>query len=177
MRYRLQRSQRVAAPLETIFAFFSDPANLEALTPPWLGFRILHATDSPVRLGTRISYRLRLNGVPLRWESVIAEHVPGVSFADEQARGPYRHWYHRHGFRAVPGGVEIEDVVEYELPFGLLGRLAHVLLVRRQLRQIFDYRAARMRELFGELPPADQASGDGTRSATSSTSSSAFVVP
>lgn len=152
MRYELHHVQRVAADLDDVFAFFSDPANLESLTPPWLGFRILGATDAPVRLGTRIRYRLRLNGIPLHWESVISEYEPGRMFADEQLRGPYRHWYHRHLFHPVEGGVEIEDLVEYELPFGVLGRLAHSVIVRRQLRQIFEFRQERMRERFGELP-------------------------
>jgi hypothetical protein len=151
LRYQLHHVQRVAAPLDDVFAFFSDPANLESLTPPWLGFRILGASDAPVRLGTRIRYRLRLNGLPLRWESVIAEYEPGRMFADEQVRGPYRYWYHRHLFRAVSGGVEIEDAVDYELPFGILGRVAHAAVVRRQLRRIFEFRRVRMRELFGEL--------------------------
>lgn len=151
MRHQLHQMQRVAATLDEVFAFFSDPANLESLTPPWLGFRILGTSDGPVRLGTRIQYRLRLNRIPLRWESVIAEYEPGRMFADEQVRGPYRHWYHRHFFRAVDGGVEIEDLVEYELPFGVLGRLVHAAIVRRQLQQIFGYRRERMRERFGEL--------------------------
>jgi len=153
LRYQLRHVQRVPARLDDVFAFFSDPENLETLTPPWLGFRILGASDSPVRLGTRIRYRLRLNGIPLRWESVISEYEPGRMFADEQVRGPYRYWYHRHLFRAVDGGVEIEDLVEYELPLGVLGRIAHTALVRRQLRQIFDFRQRRMRERFGELAP------------------------
>jgi hypothetical protein len=151
VRYQLHHVQRVAAGLEDVFAFFSDPANLESLTPPWLGFRIVGATDAPVRLGTRIRYRLRLNGIPLRWESVISAYEPGRMFADEQVRGPYRSWYHRHLFRPVEGGVEIEDLVDYELPLGVIGRLAHALIVRRQLRQIFDFRQERMRERFGGL--------------------------
>ena len=151
MRYQLRHVQRVPARLDDVFAFFSDPENLETLTPPWLGFRILGASDSPVRLGTRIRYRLRLNGIPLRWESVISEYEPWRMFADEQVRGPYRFWYHRHLFRAVDGGVEVEDLVEYELPLGVLGRIAHAVLVRRQLRQIFEFRQQRMRERFGEL--------------------------
>ena len=146
--YRLHRRQVVGGTLEDVFAFFADPLNLEAITPPWLGFRIVDPGDRPVRLGTRIRYRLRLHGVPLRWESRIAEHVAGGMFADEQLAGPYRRWYHRHFFRAVPGGVEIEDVVDYALPFGPLGRLTHALAVRRQLAAIFDYRRERIAERF-----------------------------
>ena len=148
MSYRLHRRQIVDATLSEVFAFFSDPFNLAVITPPWLGFRIAESTDRTVRLGTTIRYRLRLHGVPLGWESRIAEYVEGEVFADEMLSGPYRRWYHRHTFRSVPGGVEIEDVVEYELPFGPLGRLAHALFVRRQLRAIFAYRERRISQLF-----------------------------
>lgn len=152
MSYRLHRRQIVDATLSEVFAFFSDPFNLAVITPPWLGFRIAESTDRTVRLGTTIRYRLRLHGVPLGWESRIAEYVEGEVFADEMLSGPYRRWYHRHTFRSVPGGVEIEDVVEYELPFGPLGRLAHALFVRRQLRAIFAYRARRITQLFPSQP-------------------------
>lgn len=152
MSYRLHRRQIVDATLSEVFAFFSDPFNLAVITPPWLGFRIAESTDRTVRLGTTIRYRLRLHGVPLGWESRIAEYVEGEVFADEMLSGPYRRWYHRHTFRSVPGGVEIEDVVEYELPFGPLGRLAHALFVRRQLRAIFAYRERRISQLFPSQP-------------------------
>lgn len=124
-----------------VFAFFRDPRNLEAITPPWLGFRITSGGDHPVREGSRFRYRLRLHGIPLAWESRIAEYVENSHFADEQVAGPYSHWYHRHSFRAVAGGVEMTDVVEYRLPLGPVGRLVHWLIVRRQLAGIFDYRA------------------------------------
>jgi ligand-binding SRPBCC domain-containing protein len=84
---------------------------------------------------------LRLHGVPLCWESVISEYAENAVFVDRMVSGPYRSWNHRHEFRAVTGGTEMRDRVEYELPFGLLGRAAHSL-VRRQLREIFDFRAA-----------------------------------
>jgi len=150
--YRLQRRQVVGADPAEVFGFFRDPFNLEAITPRWLAFRVLRASGREVREGTRISYRLRLHGVPLRWESVIAEYVEGERFADEMVVGPYRRWYHRHLFRPVPGGVEIEDVVDYELPLGPLGRLAHLVAVRRELRGIFDYRERRIAELFSNRP-------------------------
>jgi len=152
MTYRLERQQVVGGDLPEVFGFFKSPHNLEAITPPWLGFRVLQATDGEVRRGTRISYRLRLHGIPVRWESRIAEYVENEMFADEQLVGPYRYWYHRHLFRAVPGGVAIEDVVEYRLPFGPLGRLAHVAFVRRQLARIFDHRARVIGERFPFQP-------------------------
>ena len=152
MTYRLHRRQLVGGDVPAVFAFFKSPHNLEAITPPWLGFRVLEASDREVRAGTRISYRLRLHGIPVQWESRIAEYRENETFTDEQLVGPYRSWYHRHLFRAVPGGVEIEDVVEYRMPFGLLGRLAHAVVVRRQLARIFDYRARVIGERFPRQP-------------------------
>ena len=148
MSHRLFRRLVVPDRLGEVFDFFKDPYNLEAITPPWLAFRVLRSSDAVVRLGTRISYRLRLHGIPLRWESHIAEFVEGESFADVMLSGPYRRWHHRHSFREVPEGVEMLDTVEYALPFGSVGRLAQALVVRRQLETIFDYRAARIAERF-----------------------------
>jgi len=149
MDYRLERRQLIRADLAEVFGFFKDPKNLEAITPPWLGFRVEAASSPSVARGTRIRYRLRLHGLRMRWESLIAEYEECSGFADQMLAGPYRRWYHRHTFRAVPGGVEMRDRVDYALPFGPLGRLAHALLVRRQLRAIFDYRARTIDALFG----------------------------
>ncbi|MEJ2186164.1 MAG: SRPBCC family protein [Gemmatimonadota bacterium] len=154
MNYRLERRQLVGGSLAEVFAFFEDPMNLEVITPPWLGFRVVAATDGEVRLGTRISYRLRLHGIPLRWTSVIAEYIPGEVFADEMLVGPYRRWYHRHRFRQVGDGVEIGDAVDYELPFGPLGRVAHAVMVRRALKRIFDHREREIARLFPYGPGA-----------------------
>lgn len=153
--FQLRRSQLVPAPLPDVFRFFEDPKNLERITPPFLRFRVLDATDEEVRLGTRIRYRLRWQIFPIRWESRISEYEKNVMFADEMLRGPYRSWYHRHWFEAVAGGVEITDVVDYTLPLGPLGTLAHSVVVRRQLREIFDYRRDAIDSLF---PPPGAAS-------------------
>lgn len=150
--YRLHRQHVVGGDLPNVFGFFKSPHNLEAITPPWLGFRILESSDREVREGTWISYRLRLHGISVRWESRISEYIENTMFADEQIVGPYQFWYHRHMFRAVPGGVEIEDVVEYRMPLGVLGRLAHWAFVRRQLQQIFAYRAQAIGKQFPLLP-------------------------
>lgn len=154
MSYRLYRTQVVGGTIEEVFAFFKDPRNLETITPPWMGFHILGSTHEEVQLGTRIRYRLRVNGIPMGWESLIAEYEEGELFADQMLRGPYRRWYHQHRFREVEGGVEILDQVDYELPLGPLGRLAHWLLVRRQLDAIFSHRQQAMAERF-PLPRAN----------------------
>jgi ligand-binding SRPBCC domain-containing protein len=158
----LERRQRVARPLAEVFAFYSDPRNLARITPGWLGFRIVgydvpagpegsaQAGVAPaMRRGLRIEYRVRPLGVPQRWVSEITEWEPPARFVDEQVVGPYRRWRHEHGFRAVNGGTEITDRVEYALPFGPLGRVVERLLVARQLRAIFDHRARVVDETLG----------------------------
>ena len=146
--HRLARTTFIAGDVERVFAFFKDPHNLEAITPPWLRFRIVSTSDDVVRNGTRIRYRLSLHGIPLSWESRITEFADNSHFADEQLSGPYARWYHRHSFRAVKDGVEMVDDVEYRLPFGVLGRLVHWLVVRHQLRAIFDYRTTQIEALL-----------------------------
>jgi ligand-binding SRPBCC domain-containing protein len=141
MSHTLRRTTVLRGSLEEVFAFFENPRNLETITPPWLGFRIVSTTDDTVREGTRIRYRLRVHGIPMSWESRITEYVANSHFADEQIAGPYARWYHRHVFRQVAGGVEMTDEVDYRLPFGALGRLVHWLVVRHELKRIFDYRA------------------------------------
>jgi ligand-binding SRPBCC domain-containing protein len=95
-----------------------------------------------------IDYTIRLSRVPLRWRTLIEIWEPGKRFVDVQLRGPYRLWRHEHVFSAVPGGTEVRDHVEYELPFGALGTAAHAVWVRRQLERIFDYRARAVEQLF-----------------------------
>ncbi len=158
MTHTLRRTTFVPADLDRVFEIFEDPCNLEAFTPRWLGFRILGSTDEIVREGTRIRYRLSLAGFPISWESRITEYEEQSHFADEQLKGPYRRWYHRHTFRAVPGGVEMTDVVDYSLPFGHLGRLVNWLVVRHQLRAIFDFRTKVITEMFGAAPSSRVAS-------------------
>jgi len=149
--YVLRRVQLIPADIEAVFLFFESPRNLEEITPPWLRFEVVHTTDECMALGTEIEYRLRWQGMPMRWRSRISEYDPGVSFADEMLHGPYSRWYHRHLFRPVDGGIEMEDIVEYELPLGPLGRAAHALVVRRQLERIFDHRRFAVAGRFGRM--------------------------
>lgn len=148
--YVLERTQFVARPRAEVFPFFADAANLARLTPPFLGFEIVTPRPIEMRAGTIIDYRIKLNGIPLTWRTQIESFTPGEQFIDVQVRGPYKLWRHTHTFRDVDGGTELGDRVEYALPLGPLGRLAHALIVKRQLRTIFDYRTRVMTELFGE---------------------------
>jgi ligand-binding SRPBCC domain-containing protein len=156
--YVLERRTTVPAPLAEAFAFFEDPRNLARITPPRLGFRITSPGPIVMRRGAEIAYRIRLAGLPVRWTTVIAEYDPPRSFVDEQGCGPYRFWRHHHGFEAVAGGTLVSDRVEYALPFGWLGRAAHALWVRRQLRDIFDYRREALLRAFIIEVAADDAS-------------------
>ena len=149
--HRIDSDVRLAAPLEKVFAFFADAANLELLTPAWLHFRILSPLPLPMAVGTRIDYRLRLRGVPIRWQSEITAWEPPCRFVDEQRRGPYRVWIHEHRFaeehrEGCEPVVVASDRVDYAVPGG---RLANRLLVARDLRRIFAYRGDRLRERFG----------------------------
>ena len=144
----LRRTTLLHAPLDTVWAYFSDPRNLNALTPPDLHFEIL-GEPGAMHEGQLIAYRIRIApGVRVQWLTEIRHVTPGVSFVDEQRIGPYRLWYHEHRFEAVDGGVRMTDQVTYALGFGPLGDLAHAVWVGRELRRIFDYREKRVAELF-----------------------------
>lgn len=145
----LEREQWIPASLEAVAAFFADAGNLDALTPPWLRFRILTPLPIEMRADARIAYQLRLAGVPVRWRTRIAKWDPPFEFVDVQERGPYALWEHTHRFRPLGEGVLMTDVVRYALPFGPLGAVAHAAGVKAALAAIFDYRFARVRERFG----------------------------
>ena len=144
----LERVQRVDVPIERAFAFYSDARNLEAITPPWLGFRVTSAPDV-ISEGALITYRLKLHGIPVRWRTRIAVWDPPTRFVDVQLAGPYALWEHTHTFAPLgPGAVEMRDRVRYRMPFGPLGALAHLLFVRRDLRRIFDFRREAVADLL-----------------------------
>ena len=138
--YVVERSQWVPAPVAETFAFLSDAANLPSLTPPWLQLRILSPLPSVMREGASLEYALRLNGIPVRWRSRIADWRPGVAFTDEQLRGPHARWLHCHTFRAERGGTRLGDRVEYALSFDPLSRPLNAWYVRPLVERILDYR-------------------------------------
>ncbi len=143
---RLSASVWLPLPPQDLFPFFADAANLEALTPPWLNFRILTPLPIEMRPGALIRYQIRVRGVPFGWLTEISEWDPPRGFVDEQRKGPYHLWHHRHGFQPLDGGTLATDVVHY-WPKG--GRLADRLFVRRDVARIFAYRTEKLLELFG----------------------------
>ncbi|MBL7939425.1 MAG: SRPBCC family protein [Flavobacteriales bacterium] len=146
----LERSQFLPITLDAAWAFFSSPRNLAVITPPQMGF-VIHAPfdDRPTYAGQRINYTVRpVLGIPLKWTTLIEEVQEPVQFVDTQLSGPYKRWWHQHTFEPVPGGVLMHDRVEYELPLGPIGELAHGIFVRRKLEGIFSFRNATLKELF-----------------------------
>ena len=148
--HTLEQEQFLPIPPEDAWAFFSTPRNLDAITPPDMGFRIESGGDEPLHDGQIITYRIRLAPlVEVSWITVIQSVEPGHAFVDEQRFGPFKFWHHRHVFEPVEGGTRIHDRVHYALPFGPLGSLVHILVVRRQLERIFQYRRDILARRFG----------------------------
>jgi ligand-binding SRPBCC domain-containing protein len=143
--YVLRAECTIPAPVDEVFAFFSDAFQLEALTPPWMKFSVLTPAPIEMRSGVLIDYQLRVRRIPLRWQSEITVWEPGRRFVDVQRRGPYRYWRHEHLFEPTPHGTQVIDRVEYAVPGG---DLVHRLLVRRDLLEIFAYRQKMLVELF-----------------------------
>lgn len=141
-------------PPEQVFPFFGDAANLDAITPPWVNFRILTPLPIVMRAGTLIDYQLRVHGFPLHWRTRINAWQPPHRFVDEQLRGPYRQWIHEHTFEPRNGGTLARDRVRYAVP---LDFLTHRLFVRRDLERIFAFRQEALRRRFGS--PANPAGG------------------
>ncbi len=154
--HTLRREQWIPRPIEEVFAFFSDARNLETITPPWLGFRILTPGPVRIRTGTRIQYQLGWHGIPIRWTTEIRRWEPPFRFTDAQVAGPYRLWHHTHRFEAHGGGTRMTDVVRYRLPLGIVGRALHSLQIRRDVERIFEHRFQRIAELFAGRGPAEE---------------------
>ena len=151
--HTLRRSQWVDRPLEEVFAFFQNPGNLALLTPPDLGFEILTPPPIVMKAGAKIEYRIRLFGLPLRWETLIESYAPPHGFTDVQTRGPYAVWRHTHTFFREDGGTRMTDEVHYAPPLGMLGRLA-LPLISRELQRIFDFRKTAIERLFARRQEA-----------------------
>lgn len=152
MVYRLKTVQNLPISASKAWDFLSDPGNLKTITPDYMGFTILEGAEDQMYAGQIIKYIVRpVLGIPLRWVTEITHVANEEYFVDEQRFGPYSLWHHKHFIRPIAGGVEMIDIVDYKLPLGWLGQFAHGIFVKRQLKQIFDYRYHKLVELFGEF--------------------------
>lgn len=151
--HRMADVQRMPIGIEEAWDFFSDPRNLAVITPPEMGFEIQDALPARMHPGLIIRYRVRpLFNLPVQWVTEITHVIEGQMFVDEQRFGPYRFWHHQHHFREVPGGIEMRDIVHYDVGFGPVGDLVNLLVVRRRVQQIFDFRRRVLEQRFGRLP-------------------------
>jgi ligand-binding SRPBCC domain-containing protein len=147
--FALTRCQVLPTDVETAWRFFSHPANLRLITPPWLDFRITSPVPEAIYAGLIITYRIRpLAGIAVPWVSEITQVAAPIFFVDEQRHGPYRFWHHQHHLRPVAGGVEKTDRVHYRLPGGLVGIGLHAVLIRRKLDEIFRFRYHALQRIF-----------------------------
>lgn len=143
--FLFKTQQTLEQPLTEVFEFFSNAHNLAAITPPWLKFEVLTPAPIEMVVGTRIDYKLKLRGIPVRWQSEITEWDPPHAFADEQRRGPYRIWRHKHTFDETAEGIVVGDSVEYAV---WSGALVDKFFVRPDIEQIFAYRTEQLAEIF-----------------------------
>jgi ligand-binding SRPBCC domain-containing protein len=143
--FSLQAEQSIPRNLQELFPFFANPENLEQLTPSWLHFRIVNA-PARISAGARIDYRLRVHGIPLKWQSEITVWEPPFRFVDVQRRGPYRAWIHEHTFESTGGGTLMRDHVQYAV---MGGTFIRNLLVAPDLEKIFKFRRVRLESIFG----------------------------
>lgn len=141
--------QTLPIPIDTAWDFFSDPRNLSRITPKSMNFVIVSAVPEKITKGLFIEYRVSpLFGIPLKWLTEITEVDEKKMFVDEQRKGPYKRWHHLHLFREVSGGVEMEDVLDYELKIPGLRRLMNNFIVGPQISAIFSYREKTLKEMF-----------------------------
>lgn len=148
--YTLHKKQRLPISIQQAWDFLSNPKNLKTITPDYMGFNILSGADRPMYAGQMIQYIVTpVLGIKTKWVTEISHVVDKKYFIDEQRFGPYALWHHKHFIKEVEGGVEMEDIIDYKLPFGILGQLVQPILVKPKLEEIFNYRAKKLEELFG----------------------------
>ena len=152
MIYRLSKTIEIKTNLEEAWRFFSDPANLKVITPPSLNMRITTPIETEMYPGMIIGYKVHpMFSIPLTWITEITHVKKPYMFVDEQRYGPYRMWHHQHIFKETNNGVIAEDIVDYIMPYGPLGMLAHYFFVARQIDSIFKFRSDFLSKKFGVI--------------------------
>jgi len=150
--YRLSSKQRLPITVNEAWVFLSNPKNLKSITPEYMSFDIISGADKPMFAGQIIQYIVTpLLGIKTTWVTEITHIVDKKYFVDEQRFGPYALWHHKHFIKPIEGGVEMEDIIDYKVPFGFIGRLVHPFLVKPKLIEIFNFRTKKLVELFGEI--------------------------
>jgi len=149
--YTLHSKQNLPITIDEAWDLLSDPKNLKTITPDYMGFHILSGADRPMFPGQIIQYIVTpILGIKTKWITEITHVVKHKYFVDEQRFGPYALWHHKHFIKEIPGGIEMEDIVDYKVPMGFLGQLIHPFLIKPKLNEIFEYRKKKLIELYGE---------------------------
>ncbi|VXB00543.1 Cell division inhibitor [Flavobacterium sp. 9AF] len=149
--YTLHTKQNLPISISEAWDFLSNPKNLKTITPDYMGFHILTGADKPMYAGQIIQYIVTpVLNIRTKWVTEITHVQDKKYFVDEQRFGPYSLWHHKHFLKEIPGGVEMEDIVDYKIPLGIIGQLLHPFLVKPKLNEIFEYRKNKLIELFGE---------------------------
>lgn len=149
--YRLHRKQNLPISIDQAWDFLSNPANLKTITPDYMGFHILSGADRPMFPGQIIQYIVTpVLGIKTKWVTEITHVRDKEYFVDEQRFGPYSLWHHKHFIKKIDGGVEMEDIIDYKIPMGILGQMLHPILVKPKLEEIFNYRTKKLEALFGK---------------------------
>ena len=149
--YRLETVQNLPISQKEAWDFLSDPKNLKRITPEYMGFEILSGASDKMYAGQIIQYIVTpVMSIPTKWVTEITHVDEGKYFVDEQRFGPYKLWHHKHFIKEIEGGVEMEDIIDYMVPFGILGQLLHPYIVQPKLKEIFNYRTKKLEELFGK---------------------------
>jgi ligand-binding SRPBCC domain-containing protein len=150
--YTLHTTQKLPISLDEAWNFLSDPKNLKTITPSYMGFHILSGADRSMYPGQIIEYIVTpVLGIKTKWVTEITHVMDRDYFVDEQRFGPYALWHHKHFLKEIEGGVEMEDLIHYKIPFGWLGQLIHPILVQPKLNEIFNYRREKLNALFGKF--------------------------
>ena len=149
--YTFHRKQKLPITLNEAWEFLSNPRNLSTLTPKEMNFTIISNDNKPMYAGQVIQYSVTpIARIKAKWISEITHLVDGKYFVDLQLYGPYAFWHHKHFIHEIDGGVEMEDIIDYKVPFGIFGRIFHPLLVKPKLEKIFSYRQKKLVEIFGK---------------------------
>ena len=148
--HQIIQHQEIKGSLSEVWNFFSNPRNLQTITPDYMDFRITSGElPTDIYPGQIITYSVSpIAGIPLFWMSEIKQVIPFKMFIDEQRKGPYKLWHHEHRFEEQNGMVRMTDIVHYQLPYWLFGELAGNVFIKKQLSRIFEFRKKKVMDLF-----------------------------